>query len=45
MVNTGTATTQDVVKLASHIQTTVKEKTGIELEMEVKVIPYQMETS
>ncbi len=45
IVNTGAATTQDVIALASHIQNTVKEKTGIKLEMEVKVIPYQTEIS
>jgi len=40
IVNRGGATAQDVLELARHIKTTVKEKTGIELEMEVKVVPY-----
>ncbi len=43
IVNTGSATTQDVIELALHVRQVVKEKTGIELEMEVKVIPYQDE--
>lgn len=41
IINTGSSTTQDIIELASHVKETVKEKTGIELEMEVKVIPYQ----
>ena len=41
IVNTGSATCENVMELASHIKQTVKEKTGVELEMEVKVIPYQ----
>jgi UDP-N-acetylmuramate dehydrogenase len=43
IVNAGGATTQDVISLATYIKQTVKEKTGIELEMEVKVIPYEGE--
>lgn len=43
IVNTGCAKTQDVLELALHVQQVVKEKTGVELEMEVKVIPYQDE--
>jgi UDP-N-acetylmuramate dehydrogenase len=40
IVNTGSASAQDVLNLAAHIKQVVKEKNGIELEMEVKVIPY-----
>jgi len=40
IVNKGSASAQDVVMLAEHVQRTVKEKTGIDLEMEVRVIPY-----
>lgn len=40
IVNREGATAKDVVMLAEHVQRTVKEKTGIDLEMEVRVIPY-----
>lgn len=40
IVNKGQASAQDVLSLAKHVQDTVKEKTGIDLEMEVRVIPY-----
>ena len=38
VVNTGDATAEDVMRLISHIQKTVKEKFGVELETEVKII-------
>lgn len=41
IVNKENATAQDVMALAAHVQRTVKEKTGVELEMEVRVIPYE----
>ena len=37
IVNTGNATCSDVVALIKHIQKTVKEKFGVELETEVKI--------
>ena len=39
IVNKGNATAQDVIKLIDLIQVTVKEKTGVLLEPEVRVIP------
>jgi UDP-N-acetylmuramate dehydrogenase len=38
IVNKGSATAEDVLALAKHIQKTVQEKTGQRLEMEVRVI-------
>lgn len=38
VVNTGNATAQDVISLIMHIQKTVKEKFGVELETEVKLV-------
>ena len=38
VVNTGDATAQDVLRLIRHIQKTVKEKFGVELETEVKIV-------
>ncbi len=43
IINAEGATACDVMKLAKHVQNTVKEKMGIELEMEVRCIPYQMD--
>jgi UDP-N-acetylmuramate dehydrogenase len=40
IVNTGSATAQDVLTLATHVQETVKNQTGIHLEMEVRHIPH-----
>ncbi len=40
IVNRSDATAQDVIALASHVKKTVSEKTGYDLEMEIKVIPY-----
>jgi UDP-N-acetylmuramate dehydrogenase len=42
IVNLGNATAQNVMELAELVQKTVKEKTGIALEMEIRRIPYQM---
>ncbi len=41
IVNTGKATANDVIELVKIIRKTVKEKTGIELEMEVKLIGFE----
>lgn len=40
IVNKGSATAEDVLSLAQHVQKTVCEKTGHFLEMEIRVIPY-----
>jgi UDP-N-acetylmuramate dehydrogenase len=37
-VNTGTATAADVLKLIDHVRKTVAKKTGVELELEIKVL-------
>ena len=42
IVNRKEARAEDVLLLAKQIQEKVKEKTGIELEMEVRCIPYQI---
>ncbi|HSW87276.1 MAG TPA: UDP-N-acetylmuramate dehydrogenase [Rhabdochlamydiaceae bacterium] len=42
IVNMGNATAEHVLELAELVQRTVKEKTGIDLEMEIRRIPYQM---
>ncbi|HSX12692.1 MAG TPA: UDP-N-acetylmuramate dehydrogenase [Rhabdochlamydiaceae bacterium] len=42
IVNKGAATSKDVKDLAELIKKTVKEKKGIDLEMEVRQIPYQI---
>ena len=39
VINTGDATAQDVIDLISHIQKTVKEKFGVDLQTDVKYIP------
>lgn len=41
IVNRDKASARDVLELAKHIQKTVKEKTGIELDMEIRLIPYE----
>ncbi len=41
VINKGGATSNDVLKLISHIQDTVFEKTGAKLECEVRYIPYE----
>ncbi|HEX4602235.1 MAG TPA: UDP-N-acetylmuramate dehydrogenase [Gemmatimonadales bacterium] len=38
IVNTGTATASDVLKVIDHVRKTVAKKAGIELELEVKVV-------
>lgn len=42
VINTGTATAKDVCALIEVIQKSVKEKTGFELESEVRCIPYTL---
>ena len=37
-VNTGTATAADVLKLIDHVKKTVAKKTGVEMELEIKVV-------
>lgn len=41
IVNRGEATASDVIELAQLIKKTVREQTGIELELEMRPIPYQ----
>ena len=41
IVNKGGATAQEVLALAEHVKRCVKEKTGWDLEMEIRCIPYQ----
>ena len=38
IINTGTATAADIENMIDHMQTTVKEKTGVELVREVKIV-------
>ena len=38
IVNLGTATAADVLKVIDHVRKTVAKKTGVELELEIKVI-------
>jgi UDP-N-acetylmuramate dehydrogenase len=40
IINTGSATALDILSLARYVQTTVKAKTGIELEMEVRPVDF-----
>jgi UDP-N-acetylmuramate dehydrogenase len=42
IVNRREALAKDVLALARHVQETVKEETGVDLEMEVRCIPYQI---
>ena len=42
IVNREEATADDILKLAHLVQNVVKEKTGVELEMEVRCIPYEV---
>ncbi len=42
IVNKGAATTKDILELAAFVKEVVKEKTGIELEMEIRCIPYRV---
>lgn len=43
IVNKGGATAKDILELAALVKQAVKEKTGVDLEMEIRFIPYQME--
>lgn len=43
IINKGGATAEEVRMLARLVSETVKEKTGIELRMEVQTVPYQLE--
>ena len=38
IINTGTATAAEVLKVIEHVRKTVSKKTGIDLELEIKVI-------
>ena len=42
IVNKGKAKAKDVLELSEHVKKVVKEKTGQDLEMEVRCIPYQV---
>lgn len=42
IVNKAGATAKDILELAAHVKNTVKEKTGVDLEMEIRCIPYTM---
>lgn len=41
IVNKGGATSQEILELADYVKKTVKEKMGVDLEMEIRSIPYQ----
>ena len=41
IVNRQEATAQNVIDLAQHVKKVVLEKTGVDLEMEIRVVPYQ----
>lgn len=43
LINRGQATTRDFLHLISHVQEIVREQTGLKLEPEVRLIPYQAE--
>lgn len=43
IVNKGRATAQEILELSALVKRRVKEKTGIELELELRCIPYQLE--
>lgn len=42
IVNKAGATTKDILELAAFVKGAVKEKTGVELEMEIRCIPYRL---
>ncbi len=44
IVNKSQAKAQDILDLAVHVKKVVYEKTGVELEMEIRCIPYQFPT-
>lgn len=41
VINSGEASSKDVLELIRHIRTEVKQKTGIELESEIRYIPFE----
>lgn len=43
IINRERASAKEVLELAAFVQRTVKEKTGVELEMEIRCIPYHLE--
>jgi len=43
IVNRGDAKASDVLELASYLKATIREKTGRDLELEIRSIPYQLE--
>lgn len=45
IVNGGSATAQDIKQLADLVKNVVKEKKGVDLEMEIRSIPYDLEVS
>ncbi len=42
IVNKGNAKAKDILQLSEHVKKVVKEKTGQDLEMEIRCIPYQI---
>ncbi len=42
LINKGGATSKDILELAAFVKKTVKEKTDVDLEMEIRCIPYHM---
>lgn len=42
IVNKANATAKDILELAAHVKNAVKEKTGVDLEMEIRCIPYTL---
>ncbi|MBS0604388.1 MAG: UDP-N-acetylmuramate dehydrogenase [Verrucomicrobia bacterium] len=42
IVNKDRASSKDILELAAFVKQTVKEKTGVDLEMEIRCVPYQM---
>jgi UDP-N-acetylmuramate dehydrogenase len=45
IVNKGGASAQDVLMLAEHVRKVVKEKRGVDLEMEIRTVPYDTRSS
>lgn len=43
IINKAGATAKDILELADHVKKIVKEKTGVDLEMEIRCIPYRLE--
>ena len=42
IVNKGEASSKDILELAAQVQKIVKEKTGVDLEMEIRCVPYKL---